>query len=302
MATLTGGATVATIGLTATENQFIASVLNTQSSGQTVVLQPITLTPTVVTGASEVLIGNIRSTNITNSVITSTGAANELVQITAPSGGSGSISNVVIDDRVQNIVLSGTSNNQVVSLFAGTGTSLIVGDAGSSFVVGNANSTVALTVVGGVGNDSIIGGGGNDQVQLGEFGVANGGAGADTLIGGTGSSTLGGGAGADSIVAGAGGGVMLGEAGNDTLVAGAGNDIIVFQPGAGSDRVVGFDPTKDTLAFSSINYGAGGTLDLLSLINNATVSGGNTVLTLPDGSTITLVGVTNINLSWFTVK
>lgn len=302
MPTLPGGGTVPTIGLTSSENDFITTVLTTQSSGQSIAIQQVAPTATIVEQASEVLIGNIRTTNISNSAITSTGGAGDLVQVTVPTGSSGSVTNMVVDNTVQNLVFTGTSENQILSVFAGMNTTLVVGDAGSNFIIGNSNSTLAMTIMGGVGNDSVIGGGGNDSVRLGEFGVANGGNGADTLIGGTGSATLGGGGGADSIVAASGGGVMIGEAGNDTLAAGAGNDIIIFQPGDGSDQVVGFDPTKDTLAFASTNYGAGGSLDLISLINNATVSGGNTVLTLPDGSTITVVGVTNINLSWFTVK
>lgn len=302
MPTLAGGGTLPTIGLTSSENEFITSVLNTSSSGQTIAVQQVAPVASIVQGAAEVLIGNIRTTNVSNSVVAATGGTGDVVQVTVPTGGSGSVTNLVIDNSIQNIVLSGTSENQISTVFAGSNTSLVVADAGSNFLILDSNSTVGATIVSGVGNDSIIGGGGNDQVRLGDAGIANGGGGADTLIGGTGFATLGGGGGADSIVAASGGGVMIGEAGNDTLTAGAGNDIIIFQPGDGSDRVVGFDPTKDTLAFASVNYGAGGTLDLSSLISNATVSGGNTVLTLPDGSTITVVGVTGININWFTVK
>lgn len=302
MPTLSGGGTLPTIGLTASENQFVTDVLSTISSGQPMSVVQVAPTSTVVEQASEVLIGNIRTTNISNSVVTATGGTGDVVQVAVPAGGSGSVNNIIIDNSIQNVVVSGTSENQISTVFAGSNTNLVVADAGSNFLILDSNSTVGATIVSGVGNDSILGGGGNDQVRLGDAGIANGGGGADTLIGGTGSATLGGGGGADSIVAASGGGVMIGEAGNDTLVAGAGNDIIIFQPGDGSDRVVGFDPTKDTLAFASTNYGAGGTLDLISLINNATVSGGNTILTLPDGSTITVAGVTGININWFTVK
>lgn len=55
------------------------------------------------------------------------------------------------------------------------------------------------------------------------------------------------------------------------------------------------------LGFTSTNYG-GKSLDLASLISNATVSNGNTILTLPDGSTVTVQGATGVNVSWFTSK
>lgn len=289
------------MGLTSTENQFVTQVLTNSSSGQSIGVSVVAPTAQVVQNAAEVLIGNIRTTNVSNALVTSTGGPNTVTQVSVPQQGSGAVTNLVVDNTVTNVVLTGTQNNQVVSLFAGSNTSLVVGDVGSNFIVTDAASTRDITIVSGAGNDSILGGGGSDNLQAGGDSIINGGAGNDTLIGGAGSSTLGGGGGADSITAGAGGSYIIGEAGNDTLVGGSGKDVFIFGPGDGSDRIVNFNPAQDTLAFTTTNY-TGGTLDLASLISNATISGGNTVLTLPDGSTLTVVGVTGVNINWFTAK
>ncbi|MFV3126216.1 calcium-binding protein [Niveispirillum sp. KHB5.9] len=225
-----------------------------------------------------------------------------IVDLSSSSGsGSGGVTNVVVSDNTQVLFISGTASGSVSAVFGGTGTSFVVGSAGTEFV-DLSKSTQNATVVAGVGNDSVLGGGGNDTVQLGDSGVANGGGGADTIIGGLGVATLGGGGGADSIVASSGGGALIGEAGNDTMVGGAGKDVFIFSNLGDQDVVAGFDPAQDTIGLA--NYGqivaAGWSLN--DVISRATVSGNSTIINMPDGSTITVSGVTGININWFTVK
>ncbi|MFV3074459.1 calcium-binding protein [Niveispirillum fermenti] len=299
MTTLPGGQTVAFVGL----NEIELSVLNTiySNAGPSLAstIAQVTASPTSLTGA--VTVGTITTTQVINQAVS--GGANivTLVDGGSPAPGStGVLTNIVADSSVTNVILTNTGNNNVTAFFGGQNTTSVVGDFGSQFIVGSSNGS-GMTILTGTGNDSVLGGAGNDVVRSGGDSIVNGGAGNDTIIGGSGMSTLGGGAGADSIVAGSGGSYIIGESGNDTLVGGAGKDIFIYSPGDGNDTIIGFDPTQDTLAFTSTNFGSG-SLDLGALISNAQVSGGNTVLTLPDGSTITVVGLTGVSINWFTAK
>jgi Ca2+-binding RTX toxin-like protein len=101
------------------------------------------------------------------------------------------------------------------------------------------------------GNNLFIAGSGNDSLQAG--------GGADTLQGGTGSAILSSGLGADTFS------FVNGSAG-------------------GSDTITGFK-AADTLQLTG--YG----LNSTTALNTAVHSGANTVLTLGDGTTITLSGV-----------
>jgi len=159
----------------------------------------------------------------------------------------------------------------------------------TNVVLGSGNNSV----IGGAGNDSIVSSSGND--------IIFGGSGNQTLVGGSGFDTIGAGTGNDSIVAGSGGGYFIAGTGNDTFVAGAGKDTFIFSPGDGSATITGFNPTQDTIAFTSTNY-SGGTLNLASLMSSAKVVNGNTVLTLPDSKTTITVQGTGVNINWFTSK
>lgn len=102
-----------------------------------------------------------------------------------------------------------------------------------------------------------------------------GGAGADTLTAGSGSDVFALGGGADQIVFGS---------GSATVTGGAGVDTYHFHHGdAGHDTIVGFKQGTDSLKFE----GFSGKLPVASGI----VAGGNTTLTLIDGTTIVLAGV-----------
>lgn len=300
MATLSGGQTIASVGLTAAENQQISTILQTITEApQTVTVSSTSGTTVELPSDSSVLMGSFRTTSVDNQTITNT-SGTPITVINTSAASSGSITNLIVDSSTTSALITGTGTGSVIGFIGGINTTVVVGDAGTQFI-DMSQSTKNATIVSGTGNDSIIGGFGNDQVQLGDFGVANGGTGADTLIGGTGSATLGGGAGADSIVAATGGGVIIGEIGNDSLAAGAGKDIFIYRQGDGSDSITGFNAAADTLAFdNSILTAQGWTLN--DVIARATVTGGNTVINLPDGSTITLAGVTGLNVSWFTIK
>eukprot|EP01092_Planopodium_desertum_P006291 TRINITY_DN2603_c0_g1_i1.p1 TRINITY_DN2603_c0_g1~~TRINITY_DN2603_c0_g1_i1.p1 ORF type:complete len:305 (+),score=67.12 TRINITY_DN2603_c0_g1_i1:137-1051(+) len=304
MATIPGGGTIDTIGTTDLENQTLTTILTTDFSTAPVTKVGVDIGNSqkadVVPNATT--IGTFDVLSATNTILTAT-TPGEVVVANVTGAATGSVNNVVVDSNAGGVFVQGTSAGSITAVIAADNskTTLVVGDAGTQFI-DMSRSTANTTIVSGVGNDSVVGGFGNDQVQLGEFGMANGGGGADTLIGGLGSATLGGGGGSDSIVASSGGSFLIGESGNDTMVGGAGKDVFIYTSNGGNDVISGFDPTQDTLGLANFADIAAAGQGLIDIINGATVSGGNTILTMPDGSTITVAGVTGINISWFTNK
>ncbi|MDG5496670.1 calcium-binding protein [Niveispirillum sp. BGYR6] len=311
MATLAGGATINVTGATTQQLQTISNVLQSVvPAGSTPTNATVGTTAPVVTAPisnGSVLLGQATYTTVSTATVTkSAGASNDLSIVNLAgtnSTTSGTLTNLIVDSSLNQVFVQGTGNGNVSALFVGASPSnkLIVGDAGNQFVVGS-SLTGSSTIIAGDGNDSVIGGTGSDSISANGNAILNGGAGNDVITGGAGFATLGGGAGNDTITAGSGGAIIIGEAGNDSLVAGAGKDVFIFTPGGGNDTVSGFNPTQDTLAFGTTNFGGNAQLNLVSLISSAQVTGGNTVLTLPDGSTITVVGQTGINVNWFTPK
>jgi hypothetical protein len=79
----------------------------------------------------------------------------------------------------------------------------------------------------------------------------------------------------------------------DTLTGSSGNDEFVFAQPIGNDRVYDFNPADDTLDL--IGFGIAGFAHLQAAIAND--AGGNAVVTLGAGETITLVGVDAAALS-----
>ena len=119
------------------------------------------------------------------------------------------------------------------------------------------------------GNDVINAGAGDDTVEGGE--------GNDRLIGGLGIDTLSGGNGADNLD---------GGDGNDTLTGGGDADHFVLSAGnSGNDTITDWVDATDYINI----YGGSATLfsDLVITDNGS----GSALITLPDGSTITLTGI-----------
>lgn len=161
------------------------------------------------------------------------------------------------------LVFGGDGND---FLFGGVGFDTVHGDAGNDRIEGEGN---ADQLYGGVGNDSIFGGQGVD--------LLDGGAGADQLYGGTESDTL------------------TGGGGNDTLFGGAGADRFVFAAGSGADVIGDFSPATagEIIALVGI-AGIGSYADVLAATS---ASGGNTVINLGGGNSITLINVAPTALS-----
>ncbi len=218
-------------------------------------------------------------------------------------------------------ILGGTGSD---TIFA-TGAALVGGDAQPLFFVnGNAPGTVVGAagagpdiINGGAGGGLYAGGSGGGNVLFSGtgssvlFGIASGdlllagGASTDELVAGAGNETLSGlgssgavvfygGPGNDLMGGGSGPGTFIAGTGDETMLAGSGPDTFYFASGAPgrADLVFGFDPGQgDMLAL----YGA----DPAAVLAGQVVSGGSTVLTLPDHSTITFAGVSGLTAAAF---
>lgn len=157
-------------------------------------------------------------------------------------------------------------------LWGGDDGDLLYGNQGSDILYGNIG---ADTLYGGQDGDSLYGGQNADLVY--------GNLGDDALIGGLGADVLYGGQGADTL---------SGGAGDDLLVGGLGGDRVAVGDGSGADTVSGFSSTEgDVIAVASDVNGSGveSAADLLARLT--TDAGGNAVLDLGSGNSITLMGV-----------
>lgn len=225
-------------------------------------------------------------------------------------GGKG---NDVLQGGDGNDVISGCEDNDDIdggagrdTVHGGTGKDLIDGGAGRDTLYGDEGDDLIHgdgdhdVIFGGADNDQLYGDAGNDTID-GEDGndIIDGGLGNDVLKGGIGNDSISGKAGNDTIFGGDGTDSLNGELGNDTIYGGKGNDIVdvgtkgegkdvfVWETGDGDDTVRDLD-TQDRLDFR----GAGG--DPVSILNDGL---GNTVVTMADGSKITLKGITASQLT-----
>jgi Ca2+-binding RTX toxin-like protein len=216
----------------------------------------------------------------------------------------------------------GSSGTIVMNGGTGNGSSLWCGDAahvnyyggaGSAYIVGGSGSLLsvqggagAMTVFGGTGPIRIVGSAGPSEFLVGEGAAtvtaASGnlvwlaGAANDSLIASGGASTIWGAysSGNSTFQAGSGPVLMSGGSGNDTFWAGAGAANI--QAGTGADifgavsgraggamTIFGFNPSADQV-----------NLQGYTSYTNALI-GGNEVLSLNDGTTITLEAITSLS-------
>ena len=165
---------------------------------------------------------------------------------------------------------------------AGTGR-VTLRDTAQEVTVANG---VAGLVDGGSGRDTLAGGSGSDSLS-GAAGddALSGGGGNDTLAGGDDNDALSGGAGNDTLSGGAGFDVLTGGAGSTRASGGAQSDLFVLTAGE-TLTITDFD-TADP--FERIDLRAFAGLDMGDLGVADTPAGAR--VTLPDGSSVTLSGV-----------
>ncbi|WP_207209210.1 calcium-binding protein [Loktanella sp. IMCC34160] len=194
-------------------------------------------------------------------------------------------------------------------LFGGEGDDLFEGGIGADTLWGEAGDDI---LSGGSGSDRLFGGDGADIVE-GNAGhdLVDGGAGNDLLYGGTqwdtifggiGDDFLSGGTGKDSLFGGSGHDELRGGRGDDTLAGGDGDDVLVGDDGAdtfifedGGDHILDFEDNRDTILFDATLWG-GGTLTPQQILSFASVGLEGVVFDFGAGGTLTLDGITSLNI------
>ncbi len=177
----------------------------------------------------------------------------------------------------------------VKEVFAGKGDDAVTGsDSGDVVKAGLGDDFVDA----GFGSDSVFGAGGDDSIEAGAGNDSlKGGNGADTLAGGTGRDKLGGGKGKDMLDGGDGNDTLNGGGGSDTIIGGDGSDKMFG--GAGNDVIFGG-------AGDTIMGGAGDDTAIFtgSLDSLEELSGGKTLITFTDGSTVIVKGIENFEFDY----
>jgi len=182
-----------------------------------------------------------------------------------------STSNTVTGGSAGLTFTAGLAGNFTV--FGGSGGATLVGATGQDF---NYSSTLA--------GASMFAGTGNETLNASLSTIS------DALSGGTTPSD------ADLLVAGSGNDTLIAGSGSDTMVGGSGADLFAFVKsvinGAGNDSITGFT-TKDQAALYGYNSPSD-TNAAAAAVNSATVAGGNTTISLADGTHIEFVGFTGL--------
>ncbi len=190
-----------------------------------------------------------------------------------------------------NDILTGTPAADVMHGHRGDD-GLTSGDGGDALKGGQGDDSLT----GGANGDALSGGNGVDTAAYSESpagvavnlftGAANGGhATGDRLRSIEG---LLGSPGADTLTGDAAGNLLDGGPGNDALAGGRGNDAFAFGPSSGEDAITGFAPgasSPDYLDFTG--------LPAVTNVGDLTIQpdGGDTLITLPGGATIRLLGI-----------
>src|SRR5438067_1165897 len=157
------------------------------------------------------------------------------------------------------------------------------------------------------GNYGLVDGAGNDRIFLGDGNETSAGASGETITGGAANTFFDATSGNESIVAGGGNSTIWGGA-HDTIqgASGSGSALIGFAGGnenlwdngattTGHDSVSTFSQAGgDRVSLNSA------TDTIANVVGTASTSGGNTTVTLHDGSTITFIGISGVNNTFFT--
>jgi hypothetical protein len=144
-----------------------------------------------------------------------------------------------------------------------------------------------MSVFIGTDGTDVLQGGRRDDYMFGRGG-------ADLLSGGDGNDRLLGGEGDDVLLGGAGNDMLVGDKGDDMLTGSSGADVFLFRAGYGHDTVTDFKAGSD---LDVINIARSEFADFAALSHALTDTDLGVLLTLHDGSTLTLSHVTMASLS-----
>ncbi len=172
-----------------------------------------------------------------------------------------------------------TDNAGDIKLSVASGGHVVIADLAATPQGGAASSaTLTGAVSGWVGNSGVL------NLATGDTGgVVQAGTGTVSVTGGAGADNLTAGSGTDNFVLGGGADTITFGSGLATVTGGAGVDTYHFRSGSdGHDTIGGFTPGVDVLKFDGFTGNA---------VASGKVAGGNTLLTLTDGTTIQFTGV-----------
>lgn len=179
------------------------------------------------------------------------------------------------------------------SMIGGRGSDYILGNGGDDTIYGGSGGADTLdgndTIYGGINSDYILGNSGDDSLY-GGGGVADPNDTGDTIYGGLGN---------DYILGNGGNDIIYGQAGNDTMHGGAGDDTYAFTSGSGVDIILHFTGAGaaggDVIQIASgINGGSITTTE--AALAAVTYTGGNAVLDLGGGNTVTIMNLAENSL------
>ncbi|WP_227000220.1 calcium-binding protein [Phenylobacterium soli] len=215
-----------------------------------------------------------------NDAVLTVTAAPVVTPVTPPTTGGEGADTVFLDNGANTYSALGGAD----LVYGGDGTDTLQGNAGADTLDGGAGDDILR---GGKDEDLLLGGYGADRL-FGDLGAdtLQGGAGADTLDGGDSNDALRGGQDNDLLLGGAGDDRLWGDKGSDTLTGGAGADQFHIGAGGGADLVTDFHLSEGDRVVVD-----GG------LSWSVAQAGADTVVTLSDGATLTLAGVTASTLA-----
>jgi Ca2+-binding RTX toxin-like protein len=202
-------------------------------------------------------------------------------------------------------VTGGSGNNFV--FFSGTGNTY-TGGSGNDTIMANVGST-GDSITAGSGSDliysfdqnnTIVGGSGSDTVDVfANNNTVTGGSGPDTvLVVGTGNVVTGGPAN-DTITVIGNSNTVSGGAGSDSIAIYGSSDVFLDTHATYNDTIVGFGSGTNTINLTT-NTGTTGDTAAYAVANQTPQNGGqDTLVTLNDGSTILLKGVTSVSSGFF---
>lgn len=211
------------------------------------------------------------------------------------STGSDTLTGTSGNDSIYGGGAIGVSGDLADSIAGGLGADYLLGNGGADTIFGGSGSgdtadTSSDTIYGGLGLDVIYGNAGDDSL-FGGGGVAHPVDDADTIYGGLGN---------DYILSNGGNDLIYGNAGNDTMHGGLGDDIYAFSSGDGVDTILHFTGAGsaggDSIHIASGINGSGITSAALA-VAAVTYSGGNALLNLGSGNTVTINGITANSLT-----
>jgi Ca2+-binding RTX toxin-like protein len=234
---------------------------------------------------------------VSGAVTVNAGGGNDSISVFQPANAYidvGAGSDTVFVSSGDATVVNQIGGRTSLELDFNTGNVRFVGSGNDTITLGSGNDTIieagSATVKGGTGHSTIQAGAGEFRFT-GVSGIdsVTAGSGSATMIAGIGNTVFMAGSGSASMRGGGGNVTMAGGSGNETMVAGSKASLFSFDSahGGGTTIISGFkDSTVPGVKSTKLEFkGYGSPGDILA---HSRAEGGNTIISLDDGTTIFL--------------